>query len=61
MNLRNVPEDVRQQFKAVCALRNTTMTELIVELMRQEIARDETIRGAVGAGVVAAKKGGKQR
>lgn len=39
MNLRNVPEDVRQQFKALCALRRTSMTEAIVAFMREDLAK----------------------
>ena len=42
MNLRNVPEDVRQKFKALCALRNTSMTAVIVEYMRREIQETDT-------------------
>ena len=37
MNLRNIPEDVRRQFRILCTMRGTTMNQAIVELMRGEI------------------------
>jgi len=39
MNLRGVPDDLRNQFKAVCALQAKTMTEVIIELMRKEVEK----------------------
>ena len=64
MNLRNVPEDVRQQFKALCALRRTSMTEAIVAFMRQELAEAtagtedaDAITKAMSAGLAAADWG----
>ena len=58
INLRSVPEDLHHQFKVLCAMRGTNMSALIMELMRQEIAADEAIRGAVSAGV---KKSAKKK
>ena len=37
MNLRSVPDDVHRQFKILCTMRGTNMTDAIVELMRGEI------------------------
>ena len=33
LNLRNVPTDVRQQFKSICAAKGATMTEVLKGVM----------------------------
>lgn len=40
LNLRNLPVDVRDMFKAYCASRGVNMTETIVEFMRTCIRED---------------------
>ena len=39
MIIRNVPEDLRRDFKILCLRNNTNMTELIINLMRKEVAK----------------------
>jgi hypothetical protein len=39
MILRNVPEDLRKQFKLHCIQNNTNMTEVLIELMRKEVEK----------------------
>lgn len=40
VNTRNVPVDVRSQFKAFCARRGYTMEAAIIALMRKSIRED---------------------
>ena len=39
MNLRGIPEELRNQFKATCALQGKTITEVLIELMRKEVEK----------------------
>jgi len=39
VNLRGVPEELRNQFKAACALQGKTITEVLIELMRKEVEK----------------------
>ena len=39
INLRQVPLRLREQFRALCALRGTSMTGRLVELMELDIQR----------------------
>ena len=39
LNLRNIPLELRNQFKAVCAAKGKTMTEAIIEFMRREVEK----------------------
>jgi len=43
INLREVPEDVKAEFKAACARRGVTMQARLIELMRKD-AIDNTKR-----------------
>jgi hypothetical protein len=37
--LRNVPEDIKKHFKALCVLRGETITDEIIKLMREEVEK----------------------
>ena len=39
LNLRDVPDDLRNQFKAVCALQGKTIRDVIMKLMRKEVEK----------------------
>jgi hypothetical protein len=39
MILRNIPDELRKQFKLHCIANNTNMTELIIYLMRKEVEK----------------------
>ena len=39
INLRQVPLSLREQFRALCALRGTTMTRRLIELMEADVER----------------------
>ena len=39
LNLRGVPDELRNQFKAACALQGKTITEVMIELMKKEVAK----------------------
>ncbi len=39
MNLRGIPDDLRNQFKAACALQGKTITAMLIELMRKEVEK----------------------
>ena len=39
INLRNVPNDLRNAFKSVCAARGKTLKEEIMRLMAEEVER----------------------
>jgi hypothetical protein len=39
LNLRGVPDQLRNQFKAACALQGKTITEVMIELMKKEVER----------------------
>jgi hypothetical protein len=39
LNLRNVPPDLRNKFKAACAAKGKNMTEVIVEYMKREVEK----------------------
>ena len=39
INLRNVPDDLKNQFKAVCAEQGKNMTEVLIELMKKEVEK----------------------
>jgi hypothetical protein len=41
MILRNVPDELRKQFKLHCIADNTNMTELIINLMRREVEKSK--------------------
>jgi len=41
--LRNIPRGVKDQFKAYCARRGITMTDKVVELMREAIKKDNQL------------------
>ena len=43
MFLRNIPRGVKDHFKAYCARRGITMTEKIVQLMKETIANDDRL------------------
>tara|TARA_R100000808_G_scaffold6960_2_gene20350 strand:- start:3724 stop:3897 length:174 start_codon:yes stop_codon:yes gene_type:complete len=43
MFLRNIPRGVKDHFKAYCARRGITMTEKIVQLMKETIAKDDRL------------------
>ena len=40
LTLRGLPRTVRQQFKAYCARRGTTLTAMLIQMMRDKIAED---------------------
>jgi hypothetical protein len=42
VNLRGVPEELRNQFKASCALQGKTITEVLIELMRKEVEKGKS-------------------
>jgi plasmid stability protein len=44
LNLKGIPDDLRNRFKAVCAQRGKSMTEEIIRLMREEVARSRSGR-----------------
>jgi len=44
INLKNIDDEIRNQFKAVCAARGKTMTGEIVRLMKEEIEKHEKER-----------------
>jgi hypothetical protein len=44
INLRNVPDHLRSQFKAICGLMNTSMTQAIIDFMA-EIVHSQTREG----------------
>ena len=46
VNTRNVPIDVRAQFKAYCARRGYSMEAAVIALMRKCIYEDITLPGA---------------
>ena len=39
MILRNIPNDLRKQFKLLCLEKNTNMTEAIIDFMKREVAK----------------------
>lgn len=39
INLRQVPLSLRDQFRALCALRGTTMTRRLIELIEADVER----------------------
>jgi hypothetical protein len=39
LNLRDIPDDLRNQFKAVCALQGKTIRDVLMELMRREVEK----------------------
>lgn len=39
LNLRNVPLELRNQFKAACAAKGETMTEAVIEFMQKEVEK----------------------
>jgi hypothetical protein len=39
LNLRGVPDELRNQFKALCALQGKNMTDVLIELMRKEVEK----------------------
>lgn len=39
INLRQVPLSLREQFRALCALRGTTMTRRLIELIEADVER----------------------
>ena len=39
INLRQVPKRLREQFHALCALRGTSMTQRLIQLIEQDILR----------------------
>jgi plasmid stability protein len=39
LNLRGIPDDLRNQFKATCAAKGKTMTEEFIRLMREEVEK----------------------
>jgi hypothetical protein len=41
--LRNIPRPVKDHFKAYCARRGITMTEKMVQLMRETIRKDDSL------------------
>lgn len=43
LHVRNVPPDVRAQFKGYCARRGYTLEATIIALMRRAIQKNETI------------------
>ena len=34
LNIRDIPEDVRNKFKALCAVEGDTMTKVLIEFMK---------------------------
>jgi len=42
--VKNVPDEVRNRFKAICAEQGKTMREGIIEMMNEAIARGRTAR-----------------
>lgn len=43
INLRQVPLRLRDQFHAVCALRGTTMTRRLIELIEADVERSDCL------------------
>ena len=41
--LRNIPRGVKDHFKAYCAKRGITMTDKIVDMMREAIKKDNKL------------------
>jgi len=41
INLRDIPDDLRNQFKAACALQGKTITAVLIELMRKEVEKSK--------------------
>lgn len=39
INLRQVPVSLRERFRALCALRGTTMTRRLIELIEADVER----------------------
>ncbi len=39
INVRQVPLGLREQFRALCALRGTAMTRRVIELIEQDVRR----------------------
>jgi hypothetical protein len=39
INLRGVPEELRNQYKALCALQGKTITDALIELIRREVEK----------------------
>lgn len=39
INLRGVPDELRNQFKAVCALEGKTIIQKLIELMKKEVEK----------------------
>ncbi len=46
VNVRDVPQPVRDHFKAYCARRGYGMHAAIIALMRKTVAEDKPIEGA---------------
>jgi hypothetical protein len=42
LNLRGIPDELRNQFKAACALQGKTITEVMMELMRKEVEKGKS-------------------
>lgn len=50
INIRNVPMDTRDMFKAFCARRGYTMGSAVICLLKKAITEDRPIVGAKRAG-----------
>ena len=38
--IKDVPEDLKREFKAICALRGKSLKDSIIELMRKEVEKE---------------------
>ncbi|MBN1699148.1 MAG: hypothetical protein JW881_16635 [Spirochaetales bacterium] len=43
INLRNIPDNIKNRFKAICDLKNSNMTQELISLMKKTI--DEEVNG----------------
>ena len=39
MIIKNMPDDIRKEFKILCLKRDTTMREELIRLMREEVEK----------------------
>jgi porphobilinogen deaminase len=39
VNLKDIPDELRNQFKAACALRGQTIRDVLMELMQKEVEK----------------------
>lgn len=56
LNIRNIPTDVKAQFKGYCARHGYSMQEAIITLMKYSAKQDITLPGVRSATLTFSKK-----